>query len=270
MDLIADHLDHIALRGLRPSTIAKRRHHLARFDAAIGLATATTADVERWLARPLSAKSRLTELSHLRAFYAWALLRKRLMTDPTATIESPRIPRYLPRPIDATDLRIAVMTARTPIRTWLVLAGWAGLRACEIAQLRVECLRFADRMIVIEESKGGSPSTVPMHSFVAEELESARLPYSGWCWSMPTDPRRHVTASRVSKLCNDHLRVVGGGATLHQLRHYFATSAYATSGGDLLATKELLRHATVSSTQIYAELNPARRLEVLDAMPALA
>jgi integrase len=46
-----------------------------------------------------------------------------------------------------------------------------------------------------------------------------------------------------------------------------ATSWYKWSGHDLLMTQALMRHATVSSTQIYAATDPTRPREVVDLVP---
>jgi site-specific recombinase XerC len=43
---------------------------------------------------------------------------------------------------------------------------------------------------------------------------------------------------------------IGIDATAHQLRHWFATSTYATSG-DLLVVQNLLGHSSPTTTAVY-------------------
>ncbi|MEZ5372413.1 MAG: tyrosine-type recombinase/integrase [Microthrixaceae bacterium] len=62
------------------------------------------------------------------------------------------------------------------------------------------------------------------------------------------------------------LRSCGIDATIHQLRHRFATAVYQTSGRDLRTTQELLRHATPVSTAIYTWVDPADATQAVNAL----
>src|SRR5260370_914737 len=80
------------------------------------------------------------------------------------------------------DLFDALDGAPPRIRRWLVLAGWAGLRAVEIALLRRECVLDAAvqpvLLIAADATKGPNERLVPMSAFVLGELCDYGLPAS--------------------------------------------------------------------------------------------
>jgi site-specific recombinase XerD len=63
------------------------------------------------------------------------------------------------------------------------------------------------------------------------------------------------TACRISQIVNEHLRAVGAGCTAHQLRHRFATRSLAQCH-DLSVVRDLLGHASIQNTEIYAAVTP--------------
>jgi integrase len=73
---------------------------------------------------------------------------------------------------------------------------------------------------------------------------------------------RQLTPARVSQMIGQLARQVGlTGVTAHRLRHTYATRLYEATAGDLGAVQLALGHASVTSTQIYAYIDPARALE---------
>src|SRR5208282_2700928 len=136
------HLAYLRQRSLAENTIYQRGRALWRFRRAIGmnLFDATPEVLVQWRTglERLSDQSVICEVSHVRQFYAWALDVGLVDFNPAARLPVPRLARRLPRPIAEDPLMYAVDCAPSRIRPWLVLAGWSGLRAKEIAWLRRE------------------------------------------------------------------------------------------------------------------------------------
>lgn len=275
-DPVGDHMTHCRARNLRPSTIYQRRRVLARFAAYRGrrsLLTASTGDVEAFLARLEVPESRAAELSHLRAFYRWAVESKRIRVDPTTRVVRPKLRRRLPRPMGSPDAALAIATAPSRVRPMLLLAAYAGLRACEIARVRAEDLLYDQDppVLIVTEGKGGDMGAVPLRDELAAALKAdPDLPSVGWLFPRRDGRPGPVPPWVVSRLANNHLHSLGIAHTLHTLRHWFGTETYRASGRDIRATQELLRHRTPVSTALYTYLAPAETAAVVDRLPVLA
>lgn len=262
------YLNRLSLLGYRPNTIDARRKCLRAFAATLGdrgLTDATRLEIEAFLARPLAPESRRAYRSHLRAFYIWCVDEGYLTVDPSAKIGAIRVPHAMPRPIGDADLAHAIDLAPRRMRAWLLLMALAGLRAIEVAGLRPHDLLDTNSgvLLFLRECKGGGSATVPAHPEILRALAIIPIRDGAW-WK--------CGARGVSRDVSHYLESVGVDATGHQLRHYAGTNWYRTSEHDLLTTQELLRHASVQSTQVYAKLDPTRPAQVvaLTALPAIA
>lgn len=271
MNAIDEYVSHLRLIRRRPRTVYQRRRSLVRLENFCGkpVLLCDVSELREFVSRPgLGPEGQNLETSSLRSFYRWAREESLIEVDPTVRLHRPaRAPR-LPRPMPDRDARRALMLAEDPVRTWLMLAFYAGLRCCEIAQLRGEDI--SPTTIIIRDSKGGGMTSVPVGApleGIAERL--GRM--NGWCW--PTDNPRsklpHVAAARVSSLTNQFLRSVGITHTAHSARHWFGSQAYRTTGRDLRATQELMRHRSPVSTAGYTYVDPGEIALALDALPRL-
>lgn len=272
---LAAYLDSLRLRGLAATTIYDRGCALDRMTAALGtpLASATPADLLGWRRslEYLSPGSVGTYVAHARAFYAWAQSAGLCDASPAASLPVPRLGRRIPRPISEDDLMCALDSAPRRIRPWLVLAAWCGLRAKEIALLRTGCIQYnaapAVLLVAADATKGLTERTVPLSSFVIAEITLAGLPGSGYAFRRGDGQPGPNTPNQVSHLANRHLHRTGIAATLHQLRHRFATAAYRASR-DIRTVQEMMGHASPETTAGYAAYDRPQALAAVEAIPA--
>jgi integrase/recombinase XerC len=255
--VLQDYTAAMRRRSLSPGTIVKREHELRHWLDAVGAGwpTATADDVEAWLdGRRLSARSRYCALSHLSAFYRWAIRDGRAEVDPTVRIDRPKLPRRLPRPARRDLVVQAVDEAPPVMRAVLLCMVLAGLRCCEVARLDWRDVDLADRTAMIA-GKGDRDRVVGLPSALLAALAAldgtAGPVFPGW-QAEASAPGRIVSA-RV----NDYLRRHGAGCTAHQLRHRYATNLLAATSGNLLAVQQALGHASVATTQVYALVDPS-------------
>ena len=248
-------------RNLSPGTIEKRMSVIRRLSAHAGcdVTKVTSEQIEAWLdSRTNCPRTRYTDISHISAFFKWAIREGHAEHDPTARVDRPKVRAGLPRPIDDDDLRIALRQATDPqLSAMLHLAAFGGLRCAEIAQLRSEDIN-GDMMLI--NGKGGKQRVVPVHPLIHAALRALHAPAYGCCSRCP--PGRCHTSYR------DHLQACGARASAHQLRHWFGTNAYEASGGDLRMVQELMGHSSPTTTAIYTQWARGRSLEVVTSMTA--
>jgi integrase len=272
-DIIALHLRHLELAGRAPETVACRRRALGRLARALPapLLDADAAELLNWRSGlSVGPGTVAAYVSHARAFYAWACSAGLVEENPAAGLPVPPQARMLPRPIGEASLFAAVAAAPDRIRPWLVLAGWAGLRAKEIAFLRRDCVLETRSppvlLIARNATKGRRERIVPLSRFVIHELTTAGLPARGWVFRRNDGQPGPNTPCTVSKLANLYLHGMGCAETLHQLRHRFGTAVYRDRR-DLRLVQELLGHARVSTTAGYAAWDQADAVAAVEALP---
>lgn len=242
-------------RGLSKRTITDRDRILRRCEAALGrpLTEATTDELERWLdSCRLGNRSRYNYLSHLRVYLAWAQKRGLVVTSIADDIIPPRLPRLLPRPMTYDDLAYALEQADQRMRAWLTLGAFQGLRAGEVAHLRREDImeREDPPLLRVVQGKGGKDRVLPLNRRVEAELRAYGLPASGFVFTLNNG--RPISPRTLSVYVNRFLHSLGIPASFHCCRHRFGTAIYGATK-DLLATRDLMGHASVTSTTIYVE-----------------
>jgi integrase/recombinase XerC len=258
------------------------QEHLGEPPDIRALADLGPRDVRSFLARRrndgLSSRSLMRALASARSF---ARFLERTGTGSAAAltaIRGPKVPRGLPKPVAAGPARHVVDPAtragdeREP---WvlardaavLALLYGCGLRIAEALALKREEAPVDGRRAVTVLGKGGKMRTVPVIPSVSAALED----YLRTCpWSLkPSGPlfvglKGGPLSARIVQRAMQEIRGALGlpdSATPHALRHSFATHLLGR-GGDLRAIQELLGHSSLSTTQIYTEVDAARLLAV--------
>lgn len=269
-DALAHHLERLRLAGRTPTTITQRRNTLRRYARHLPCdpLRATPADLDRWQTTTLAGLSPVTracDVGHVSRFYRWCVGEGILTPANGARLESrlirPSLPRRLPRPIAEDTLDMLVLDAPDRLRPWFVLAGWAGLRAGEVARAtRVDVQDQAESPVMRVHGKGGKERIVPLSPFVLAELHRHGLPTRGPLFRRPSDGRQE-SPQRVSQLANIYMREQGvTDNTFHGLRHRFATALY-DSCGDLRVVQEVLGHATPAITALYVQWSNGKAVD---------
>ncbi len=261
---------HLTRRNYRKNYIEAQKRtlkHLGKFMQGADILRANTLILTAYLdSRKLGPGSVAAEIAHLRAFYGWAVDQNLIPKDPARRLARPRLPRRLPRPMPDDAIALGLKEAKGRVLAILAFAFYSGLRACEIAQLRAEDLD--DDLIIIQESKGGGMSTVPLTPELDRILVRCELPRTGWLFPRADGCGQHISSHMVSTLANEHLHDLGIKHSLHSLRHAYLTHLYRRTK-DLLLTRDLGRHRSVASTEGYTLLEVDARAAALASLPRL-
>jgi site-specific recombinase XerD len=246
-----------------------------RFDAGkVDLAALTASDISGYLverAQALAPKTLAFRAGALRSFFRFLFLRGETATDLSSATLMPKTrhraapPRYLSpaeveQLLDTCDL--STPTGRRN-RAILLLLVRLGLRAGEVAALELDNIRWRSGEIVVR-GKGDVVNRLPLLSEVGKAL-SAYLKHD----RIAAAPTRRVFLRRCAPVrelggrgaINSIVRAGLGRAGLHPpvrgahlLRHTLGTQMIR-AGASMAEIAEVLRHATPSTSAIYAKVD---------------
>lgn len=294
----------MAERGAATHTIDAYTRDLSEFLAFLAVKGATakkaTADHLRSFLAGLARKglaptSRARKLSAIRQFYRFLLAEGVRKDDPSSAIDSPKLPRPLPKILSLSEVETLLATAqavcdeaeegaagRRALRLYALLETLyaTGLRVSELISLPRNVLASDDRVLVIK-GKGGRERLVPLndaarralaaHLAAVEADEKEKGNASQWLFPS-SGGAQHLTRQRFGQ----ELKALAVEAGLepervspHVLRHAFA-SHLLERGADLRTVQQLLGHADISTTQIYTHVIEERLRRLVEQHHPLA
>ena len=216
-------------------------------------------------------------LASLRRFYASALRRGAVTTDPTLQLARPKLPSRFPRSLSEADVEalLEAPDAGTPLglrdRAMLETLYATGLRVSELVGLKLVEAAL-DAGVVRVFGKGSKERLVPLGEeavgWLTRYLKEGRLAL------LHGRPSGHVFVTArggaMTRQAFWHLikryaarTLPGRSLSPHTLRHAFATHLL-NHGADLRVVQLLLGHADITTTQIYTHV-ARERLKQLHA-----
>ena len=253
--------------------------HLGQRVTLSGLSRLAPADVRAFMAarrmQGIAGRSLMRGLAGARSFARFLERDHKGKVAALSAVRAPRVEKTLPKPLAVaaakriTDTELRAGEEREP---WvlardaavLALLYGSGLRISEALGLKPRDVAGArDSLTVI--GKGNKARMVPVLPQVSRLIADymALCPYD----LVPDGPlfvgqKGKRLSPRILQLAMERLRGalnLPDTATPHALRHSFATHLLAR-GGDLRSIQELLGHASLSTTQIYTEVDSERLL----------
>ena len=287
-----------ATRNLSPNTVSAYRRDLADLEAFVAVYLGRDdfrwQDVTRGVIRAflgeagrrgLAPRTVARKLSAARAFLGHLRREGEVPSNPAAAVRGPKLDRSLPGHMRAGETQALFDWAEsaaaaefaagsglsaTRLLVTLELLYGSGLRLSELASLDLGSVDTEQgRLRVL--GKGRKERLAPVTGSAARALAlylPRRLEFA-----RPNEHAlllnrrgRRLSTRYIQRCVREAVADFAGaeGLSVHSLRHSFATHLL-DSGADLMAVKELLGHASLSTTQIYAHTSKERLRRVYKA-----
>jgi site-specific recombinase XerD len=154
----------------------------------------------------------------------------------------------------------------TGIREWMViyLVTSTGLRVSEAANLRCGDLKigYTENKIFVRDGKGHIAGHVVVNDSVKKHLKAYLAGKAKNGEATGEDDHLFIgqrgawTAQAIQQIVKKYLKKLGiyeKGKSVHALRHSYAVELYS-KGRDLRAVQKQLRHVSIQSTLVYADV----------------
>jgi integrase/recombinase XerC len=252
------------------------RSHMGAAADVKTLSELSAADFRSFMAKRRSdgiqSRSLARQMSAIRSFFRFAERGGEFKCAALAVVRAPKIAHSVPRPLpEFAARRVAAAEVFENDEAWvqardaavLTLLYGCGLRISEALSLTV---KQAQTNPIVVLGKGGKTRIVPVVGVARDAIST----YLKLCpiALIQNEPlfrgvKGGVLSPRIIQLLMERMRGalnLPDSATPHALRHSFA-SHLLEAGADLRVIQDLLGHASLSSTQVYTEVNRTHLLE---------
>ncbi|MED7820079.1 MULTISPECIES: site-specific tyrosine recombinase/integron integrase [unclassified Francisella] len=271
--------DLLHIKNYSKETIDNYKRDLIQLNNSLeqkSLTSLNRSDVSMWIkklhAQGNSTKTIQRKISSIRSFFNFLLNNEIVSINPTIGIKAPKGEKKLPKAINIDELAYLLeikpyndIEARD-IASFDLLYS-CGIRLSELSTIQINDINISKKSIRVT-GKGNKERIVYFGSKTLGNLKrwldirDSFSPQSNYLFISQIGT--HLTNRSIQKrleifaqkYATKHIHP-------HMLRHSFA-SHVLDSSKDLLAVKDLLGHADISSTQIYTHLNFQQLVDVFD------
>jgi len=137
----------------------------------------------------------------------------------------------------------------------LSISYGAGLRVCEVINLKIEDVDSERNLIHIKQSKGGKDRVTILPEKIKDDLKNLMYANDNQRYLFESERGGNLTTRTAQKIFEQALKRSGiiKKASFHSLRHSFATHLLE-NGVDVRYVQELLGHKNIRTTQIYTHV----------------
>lgn len=239
-------------------------------------------DIRDWLGdlagRGEKASSLRRKTQSLRALWRWAMRTGRADSNPAADVVLAKLPKHLPDIVKVPEVEELIATDpgddfRAVRRNLAVTMLYTlGLREAELLSLTDADIRPSNGGADLRVTgKGNKTRILPLPQALLDEIRNwqqmrdNRYPRLREPKPIMAGPHGAISAETLYKMIHNALSGTSAARkSPHILRHTFATAMLA-NGANLDAVRQLLGHASLSTTQIYTHLSTSELRQAYDS-----
>ncbi len=278
-EAILKFLDYISeQKGYSDNTFAAYRNDLSQFVAYLEGKVTSWEEIDRDILmgyimlmkseQEYASSTVARKVAAIKSFFHYLVESGKLQDDPTATLDSPKVRKRLPKAISPDDMeRLLSEPAReqTPKalrdRALLELLYATGLRVTELVSLNVDDVSLASSTVRVMRPRGQQERIIPIHDRAIgptqEYLERGRVQLlrSPEETALFLNHRgQRLTRQGLWLIVKHYVRETGiiEEVTPHTLRHTFAAHLLDKKA-ELEYVQQILGHANISTTQVYTQ-----------------
>lgn len=214
-----------------------------------------------------------------KSFFHFLVTEELIEDDPTATLDSPKVKKQLPKAITSEDVeRLLAEPAKQSSpkalrdKAMLELMYATGMRASELVELDIDDVNLPSSSVRVI-GKGDKERIVPIHDRAVRAIETYLRKGRVQLLKDPNEkalflnPRgERLTRQGLWLIVKDYVEQAGldPNVTPHTLRHSFATHMLESKEATLVDVQQFLGHANISTTQIYTRVTSKHKRQVYD------
>ena len=217
-------------------------------------------------------------ISALRTFYRYLVIKERIEKNIFASIRNPKIEKKLPNYLTELDMEKIldfrnIETYKENIYTnrdllIMELLYDTGCRVDELVNIKLKNINETEKSIKVL-GKGSKERVVFYGDYAQDYLENYLIDRGILLNGKKSDflfvskESDKLTTRRIAQIIDDIVSMVAikNKVTPHTLRHTFATHLL-NHGADIRSVQELLGHSSLSTTQVYTHISNERLREV--------
>lgn len=221
----------------------------------------------------LTATTVVRKIASLRGFFKWLCANEYCKSDPTLTLEQPKLPKRLPKVMTVQEIEEILAQNLDELHTLILeLLYGCGLRVSELVNINLNDIDIKAKYLRCM-GKGSKERLVPLGKKAVDAVKKF-LPVRDYNLKknniaakrlLVNDKGRILTRQDIYTFIHEQGERIHKHISPHTLRHSFATHLIE-NGADLRVVQELLGHSDVATTQLYTHISKKRLKEVYFAI----